>query len=456
MANQETVFNQGLNPLALDLLQIVGPGAGVVWRLRQNFAVWFTGLGAPTTQAGQLNGNLYFDTTTGDIWQLQSGTWIVQSLSGSLPGGSNTQVQFNDTSTFNGDAGLTYIKGTQTLNVGAILNAPVVNAATQVNTPLVQSSGNVAINSTSGQVAIVADTSGTGPVFILTGTTGFAVNVANGDGVLNITENNLIFSTTVSGGIFQLGYTSGSNGRLSFGLDTGILQVNHFEAVSDLNFDIGNNNTVHGSRIACASDGTLTLVNNAGTSFSSLTFGGTTASFPSLVVSGTILSTKLADGSAFSEFQCSKLTFPGSSSGQASISVNAAAGTPNPMLMPTSTGTAGQVLTTDGGNPQNLSWSQIPGQLIASGTQALGTTLIASGAAAATIDVTATGVLATDNVLADFNSDPTSTVGYEPSANGMLTIIKYPSAGFVHFIVVNNTGASITPGSVTLNWRAVR
>jgi hypothetical protein len=70
--------------------------------------------------------------------------------------------------------------------------------------------------------------------------------------------------------------------------------------------------------------------------------------------------------------------------------------------------------------------------------------------------VAATGVLATDNILADFNADPSGVTGYAPTANGMLTIIKFPTAGFVNFYVYNNTAASITPGAVTLNWRVVR
>lgn len=93
---------------------------------------------------------------------------------------------------------------------------------------------------------------------------------------------------------------------------------------------------------------------------------------------------------------------------------------------------------------------------IASGSQALATALIASGAKAATVSVAALGVLATDNLMADFSVDPTGTTGYAPSANGMLTIIKFCTTDNVNFIVVNNTGAGITPGAVTLNWRVVR
>lgn len=95
-------------------------------------------------------------------------------------------------------------------------------------------------------------------------------------------------------------------------------------------------------------------------------------------------------------------------------------------------------------------------QTIASGTATLGTSAIASGASASVVTVAAAGVLTTDNIQADFNADPTGTTGYAPSANGMLTIVKYPTSGNVNFKVVNNTAASITPGAITLNWRVCR
>jgi hypothetical protein len=93
---------------------------------------------------------------------------------------------------------------------------------------------------------------------------------------------------------------------------------------------------------------------------------------------------------------------------------------------------------------------------IASGTSALGTMAISSGACASTVTTTATGVATTDDVIADFNASPLSTTGYEASSSGMLTIIKWPTSGNVNFAVCNNTGSSITPGAVTLNWRVVR
>jgi hypothetical protein len=99
---------------------------------------------------------------------------------------------------------------------------------------------------------------------------------------------------------------------------------------------------------------------------------------------------------------------------------------------------------------------QLTVQTIASGAVALGTSSIPAGSAASVISVAATGVLSTDNLLADFNSDPTIITGYIPSTSGGLTIVKYCTPGFVNFTVVNFTNGSITPGAVTLNWRVFR
>jgi hypothetical protein len=93
---------------------------------------------------------------------------------------------------------------------------------------------------------------------------------------------------------------------------------------------------------------------------------------------------------------------------------------------------------------------------IASGTATLATSPISSGACASAVTVSGSGIATTDDIIADFSADPTSTTGYSPSANGMLTIIKYPTSGNVNFKVCNNTAGSITPGAATLNWRVVR
>lgn len=105
-------------------------------------------------------------------------------------------------------------------------------------------------------------------------------------------------------------------------------------------------------------------------------------------------------------------------------------------------------------------------QTIAAGTAALPSgsgNIISSGGCSAISATTITtsfgtlsNVVSTDNLMADFNADPTGVAGYEPSSGGMLTIIKFPSNSNVNFRVCNNTASAITPGSVTLNWRVVR
>lgn len=93
---------------------------------------------------------------------------------------------------------------------------------------------------------------------------------------------------------------------------------------------------------------------------------------------------------------------------------------------------------------------------IASGATALATGAIGSAACATAVTGTATNTATTDVVLASFNGDPTAVTGYVPLTTGMLTIIVYPTSNTVNFKVCNNTGASITPGAITLNWRVVR
>jgi hypothetical protein len=93
---------------------------------------------------------------------------------------------------------------------------------------------------------------------------------------------------------------------------------------------------------------------------------------------------------------------------------------------------------------------------IANNTAVLGTSAIASGACATAVTVAGASIATTDVLWWGFNSDPTGVVGYQPSTNGMLTIIAYPTSGNANFKVCNNTSASVTPGAITLNWRVVR
>jgi len=72
------------------------------------------------------------------------------------------------------------------------------------------------------------------------------------------------------------------------------------------------------------------------------------------------------------------------------------------------------------------------------------------------VTATATGTATTDVIDWGFNGTPVGVTGYTASANGMLTIIAFPTTNTVNFLVCNNTAASITPGAITLNWKVGR
>ena len=98
---------------------------------------------------------------------------------------------------------------------------------------------------------------------------------------------------------------------------------------------------------------------------------------------------------------------------------------------------------------------------IASGTIALATSSI-STASCQTItqgsvnSAAATGTLTTDAISFAPNGSIKAITGYVPATTGGLTIVAYPTAGYVNFDVCNWTSGAITPGALTLNWRVVR
>lgn len=93
---------------------------------------------------------------------------------------------------------------------------------------------------------------------------------------------------------------------------------------------------------------------------------------------------------------------------------------------------------------------------IASGTKALATSAISSATCTSAQTATATGTLSTDIITASFNGDPTAVTGFVPLTAGMLTLIVYPTTDTFNVKECNNTGSSITPGAITLNWRVTR
>lgn len=101
--------------------------------------------------------------------------------------------------------------------------------------------------------------------------------------------------------------------------------------------------------ISSPSDGNITLSNAAGTGFTSLNFGGATSSFPAIRRASALFELILADGSGFANLKLgTTITLNGSTSGTCELKVAAAAGTGIIFQLPTTNGTSGHVLQTDG------------------------------------------------------------------------------------------------------------
>ena len=87
-------------------------------RLQDASGGQYVGLDAPTTVSTSYT--LTFPAAIGSVDQLLTinnvdGTLQWATVAATAPGGSDTQVQFNNSSSFGGDAGLTYVSGTDTL-----------------------------------------------------------------------------------------------------------------------------------------------------------------------------------------------------------------------------------------------------------------------------------------------------------------------------------------------------
>ena len=120
-----------------------------------------------------------------------SSKWINSAAPGGTPGGSTTQVQYNDTgSTFGGDAGFTYDKASDVVTAGSF-------ATTAAGTPSLSSNTGINISATNGNVTVTT-MQGAMVVPRLTTTEQNAIST-NVDGMIMYNESTLKFQGRANG-----------------------------------------------------------------------------------------------------------------------------------------------------------------------------------------------------------------------------------------------------------------
>lgn len=88
------------------------------------------------------NGLQVYNTTTNKVNYYNGTAWSeIGAGGGGTPGGSTTQVQFNDAGAFAGDAGFTYDKTTDTATIGSLNLTTIANAATDTDKFIVSDTG---------------------------------------------------------------------------------------------------------------------------------------------------------------------------------------------------------------------------------------------------------------------------------------------------------------------------
>lgn len=176
----------------------------------------------------QIISSINVDSTTDDnkvpTYDAASDTFVMETPAGGSPGGSDTQVQFNDSSAFGGDSGLTYSKTNQgKLSVGK--SVALSNGASNVNNLIVNGSYSLAYPeevSSIDAVKVNFSVSGDGVIY---NPTAFKISATNSNTDSSGTFRgmyNYIYSSSstppssVYGSFFQVGssHSSGTLGNL--------------------------------------------------------------------------------------------------------------------------------------------------------------------------------------------------------------------------------------------------
>jgi hypothetical protein len=360
---------------------------------------------------------------------------------GGTPGGSSGQVQYNAAGSFAGITGATTDGTTLTL-VAPVLGIPASGTLTNatglpITTGVSGLGANVAsflaTPSSANFATALTDETGSGLVVFNTSPT--FVTPALGVATASTLAVN---GCTIGANTFCV-TGSTSLGALSVAAVTGSSNI-QAGASSNLGF-------VGRTLLTTGSDGNLSLTNNAGNSFGLLTLGLATSSFPALKRSTTSVQVRLGDDSAFTAISSGSSILNGSSSGAISILPQAAAGTYN-FNLPTTAGSAGQLLASGGGVGAPMTWTNAgagtltsvsAGQGVTTGGSPITTTgTVSSTELLGNAGALITGTTYTINTTTDAATQLVFT-GSSPSA----WALGSPVAG-VGFDVVNKGSASIT------------
>ena len=119
-------------------------------------------------------------------WDGADYAWVSNAGGGGgTPGGSTTQVQFNDSGSFGGDAEFTYNSTSNALTVGSVITDSLTTATT--GTPTITSASNIVLNPTG---AVVVQSGGLRLANMDT-TARNALTASNGDMIYNTTVNKI-------------------------------------------------------------------------------------------------------------------------------------------------------------------------------------------------------------------------------------------------------------------------
>lgn len=230
----------------------------------------------------------YSEASTAQLLELALLNRIAEGGGGGTPGGTDTQVQFNDGGVFGGDAAFTWNKTTNLLSI-------------------------------TGGETITAEANET-PFTI----SGYSLTGANAQSLMslagtwntsgNATAIRLAITDTASGATSKmveiLGGAAGATSLMSLSKtgavvlpSTGSLTVT---SGSVLDASIVVSNLMYWSTRSVMSspvNGNIRFTNNAQTDFGLLQLGGTAATFPAIKRSSTLIQARLADDSAYCDFE---------------------------------------------------------------------------------------------------------------------------------------------------------